>query len=342
MGLMRAGKHTAKAFADALDTAEKQLVPRTDSDPRHVKLRPSEIEVRPELFQPREFLYGARDVDKSHVKKLEKQMQYKGELEPIVVIRLDEAWVCVDGHHRLAAYKKKGWKKRLKCEWFKGSVRKAADYSMSDNSIVKLEMRQEDKWENAWKRVLMSDPEQGSGWSKSEIVRICGVAEGTVAEMRRAKKAYHGSDDFSIRFRNALKEANRGERELSELSWWAVKQAFKGTEKREFDLEAAALTLAKYMRSRIEDRLSRNPKVTARAVDIYDPELAKLLLKELWDLLSGKPFTDDGDGADEEPLAEIPWPKLQAELWQTEARLNNIKAEVASREQAAEEGAQTF
>src|SRR5262249_7107238 len=81
---MRAGKHTPKAFAEALAQAEKLLVPRTESDPREVKLRPREIQVWPELFQPREFLYGAFDVDNSHVKKLEREIGHKGELEPIV------------------------------------------------------------------------------------------------------------------------------------------------------------------------------------------------------------------------------------------------------------------
>jgi ParB/Sulfiredoxin domain len=331
MALMRAGKHSAKAFAEALSEAEKQLVPWTEGDPRYVKLRPSEIEVRPELFQPREFLYGAHDVDKRHVKKLERRMQYKGELEPIVVIRLGEAWVCQDGHHRLAAYKKKGWKKPLKCERFKGgSVREAADASVSNNDIVKLEMRTEDKYENAWKRELTG------GWSKSQLVTTCGVGERTVSEMRRAKRAYYGDDDFSIRFRAALK-TNSGDRDLSEHSWWAVKQALNGTEKREFDLEAAALTLAKYMRSRIEDRLSRNPKVTARAIEIYDPELCQRLMAAFWDLGIRAPADDKDHYANERPWAGLPQGALDGELMTATARVNKIRAEVARREQEAKE-----
>jgi ParB/Sulfiredoxin domain len=217
---MRAGKHTAKAFAEALSKAEEQLVPRTEKDPRYVRLRLSEIELRPQLFQPREFLYGAREVDKAHVRKLEGRMRYKGELEPIVVIKLGKSWVCVDGHHRLAAYQKKGWKKQLKCQWFTGSVREAADASVSNNDVVKLELRPEDRYENAWKRELLNDPY----WSKSRLVSICGVGERTVSEMRRAKKAYQGNDEFSIRFRATLKETCGTFEELSELSWWKVKQ----------------------------------------------------------------------------------------------------------------------
>jgi ParB/Sulfiredoxin domain len=331
---MRAGKHTAKAFAEALSKAEEQLVPWTkdnpwtESDPPYVKLRLSEIEVRPELFQPREFLYGAREVDKAHVRKLEGRMRYKGELEPIVVIKLGKSWVCTDGHHRLAAYQKRAWKKQLKCQWFTGSVREATDASVSNNDVVKLELRPEDRYENAWKRELLNDPY----WSKSRLVSICGVGERTVSEMRRAKKAYQGNDEFSIRFRAALKETCGTFEELSELSWWKVKQVLNGTEERAYDLEAEALKLAHYLRNRIQGRLSENPKVTARAIDIYDPELPKRLARALWDLNENA-----DDNTDAQPWAEIPETTLRFELIHAEGRQRNIKAEIERREQEAQE-----
>src|SRR5262249_46597805 len=157
-----------------------------------------------------------------------------------------------------------------------GSVREAADASVSSNGIVKLEMKREDRYENAWKRVLLSDPKQGLGWSKSQIVRICSVGEGTVAEMRRAKAAFHKNDDFSVRFRTALEEAS-GELDLSKLSWWKVKLAFHGIKKATFDREEAARELARSLRGKMDDRLSRDPALTARALAIYDADLVQSL-----------------------------------------------------------------
>jgi hypothetical protein len=335
---VRAGKNTPKAFAEALQKAEAELVARTDKDPRYVKLRLSEIKLRPELFQPREFLYGARDVDKAHVRKLEGRMRYKGELEPIVVIKLGKSWVCVDGHHRLAAYERQGWKRQLKCQWFTGTAREAADASVSNNDEVKLELRPEDKYENAWKRELMG------AYSKQRLIALCGVGEHTISDMRRAKRAYYGDPDipeeFSAKFREALKETTRsGETlpELSELSWWTVKHALKGTEKREYDLEAQALTLAKYLRSRIEGRLSKNAKVTARALAIYDPELCKLLMAAFWELGITEPVDPRDHYANERPWAGLPQTVLDMELMSTTARQNRINAEIARRDQEARE-----
>jgi Recombinase/ParB-like nuclease domain len=44
-----------------------------------------------------------------------------GELDPVLVIRLGKEWVCVDGHHRIAAYRLRKHKKPIRCEWFTGS-----------------------------------------------------------------------------------------------------------------------------------------------------------------------------------------------------------------------------
>jgi hypothetical protein len=70
-------------------------------------------------------------------------------------MRLGDVWICVDGHHRLAAYQALKWKPKLRCEWFKGSVWEAVDAGMRANSKIKLNMQQEDKFENAWKRVVL-------------------------------------------------------------------------------------------------------------------------------------------------------------------------------------------
>src|SRR5215510_9736748 len=179
---------TTTAFRRALAEAEAKLEPRPESADKFVSLRIDQITTRTELFQPRRFymtnvMLKDEPLDTKHVKALEKQIGYKnGDLEPILVIGIDGQWVCVDGHHRLAAYGRRyGRSKRTKpieCEWFAGTVRQAADESVRRNGIIKLAIPNQDRYEQAWRRVVMSDPETRTGWSKSQIVELCGVSDG--------------------------------------------------------------------------------------------------------------------------------------------------------------------
>jgi hypothetical protein len=210
-------------------------------------------------------------VDTGHVKKLRKKIGYKGELDPILVIKLGEQWVCVDGHHRLAAYEQEGRDKPIKCEWFKGTVREAYDASMGRNDVAKLEVPKEDRYENAWKRVLL-----GFG-SKKEIVKLCSVGEGTVALMRRVKARYDGNHGAGLmkKFRTELGDP------LEETHWSKAHLIFLNVEEKEVDKHAEAVKLAKRLRSSVDDRLSFDPAITAKAVEIYDHDLVKPLLRQL-------------------------------------------------------------
>jgi ParB/Sulfiredoxin domain len=113
------------------------------------ELLPGEIVLRPELFQPREFSFGLRQTDPDHVKKLARAIGIQGELDPVLVIKLGKRFVCVDGHHRLEAYKKEKWTKPIKCEWFGGSLREAVDESMARNAKDRLNVPQADRLEAA-------------------------------------------------------------------------------------------------------------------------------------------------------------------------------------------------
>jgi hypothetical protein len=136
---------TTTTFKRALAEAEAKLEPRPETADKFVSLRLKEITTRTELFQPRSLLWKTEQLDTKHVKALEKQIGYKeGELEPILVIRVDGQRVCVDGHHRLVAYSRKRWKNPIRCEWFAGTVRQAADESVKRNGIIKLAIPNQD------------------------------------------------------------------------------------------------------------------------------------------------------------------------------------------------------
>jgi hypothetical protein len=272
--MMRGAAHNnAKALREAVEKAERQLSTRgrPTGNEAFVTLHPSEIKMRPELFQPREFSFGLRKTDPEHVKKLERRIGISGELDPVLVIKLGKQFVCVDGAHRLEAYKAAKWREAIRCEWFGGTLREAVDESMARNKKDRLNVPQADRLEQAWKRVLLE-------WgSKKEICLLYGVGDGTVALMRRVLERWR--DQHSTLGKAFRRNLGVG-MNLYETGWVQARLAYHGVERGEINEELEAVNLAKRIRERLTNKLSRNPKVTARALKLYDPDLPGQLKQE--------------------------------------------------------------
>jgi ParB-like chromosome segregation protein Spo0J len=243
----------------------------TEDQAKNVHLRVAEIETLPAIFQPREVGLGNREgkTDKRYVGRLQQRMSNVGELDPVTVIKLGEAWVIVDGHHRLEAYRKKKWEKPIRCKWFEGSVREAMDASMRRNVALKLEMSLADRQEEAWKRVLMG------GWTREQIRKTCSVGPKLITLMKKVVTRYRDKKDRRKRTREFRKEVGI----LKESSWRNARLAYINAEAPQArTLEERAQTLARLMRERLTNKLSEDPEVTARAVAIYDRGLPKRLI----------------------------------------------------------------
>lgn len=269
-------QNTAKARKEALEEAEAILVRPKPTNATELRIAPSRIKTKPVLFQPRELSYGMRNVDPEHVKKLKRAAEIaEGALDPMLVIKLGKDWVCVDGHHRLAAYGEDH--AAVPCEWFAGTVREAVDQSMALNKKDKLPVPQQDRLEEGWKRTLLN---QGS---KREVRLLCGVSEGTVAQMRRVKEQAQAQDAGGKLFRERLGAASpkQGLQKLMETSWSMAKLMHLGVDDKEVSEELAAARLARRINARLTNTLSRDPEVTARALRLYDPELPEKLM-EAW------------------------------------------------------------
>ena len=267
MAKQKYAARTAKVLKKGIADAEKYRWVRDRPADGIVKIKPSQIKTQPELFQIREFSFGLRQTDSEHVKKLARAIRTVGELDPLVVIRIGSEWICVDGHHRIEAYKKAEWRDPIKCVWFDGSVREAVDEFMRLNGKDRLNVPQRDRLETAWKLVLLG------GHSKAEIVELCCVGDGSVAHMRRLAKVYGLKDEAGSKlFRKQLGVP------LDEASWTSARLAFIGVEPKERDDEEEAAKLAKRINSRLTNLLSRDPRITARALAIYDPDLPKALI----------------------------------------------------------------
>jgi hypothetical protein len=316
---------TPQEFSAAIAAAQKQL-DATEERPtpgQQVTLKAEEIETRTDLFQPRGFYLGVYELDKQFVKKLEREVRIRGELEPLLVIKLGSHWVIVDGHHRLEAYKNLKWLEPLICVWFAGSVQEAVDESVRRNSVIKLPMDQPDKFEQAWKRTVLSWPwGGGSSWSsKSQVVTLCGVADGTVAKMRRIVSRYYENSAASKLLHERLG------RPIAEVGWGRAHAAWLNLEDKDVDEQAKAAKLARAIRSRLEDQLSRDPEVTAKALAIYDPDLPgplqHCLLAEIAEQEAEKAEHEGPSLAAPVVTSGVPQQRSQREL--AEGRLRDVQ-----------------
>lgn len=262
-------RRSAKALKEGIARAEKLRSLRGRPADGIISVKPFQIRMQPEVFQIREFSFGLRNTDNEFVKKLARAIGTVGELDPPVVIKIGGEWICVDGHHRIEAYKKAGWRQPIKCVWFDGTVREAVDESMRLNSKDRLNVPQRDRLEMAWKLVILGDH------SKAEIVQLCGVGEGSVSHMRRITRVYADKNDVGAKlFRKQLAVP------LEDASWTSARLAFAGVEPKERDDEERAAKLARRINSKLTNLLSREPRITARALTIYDPELPTALMNE--------------------------------------------------------------
>jgi ParB-like nuclease domain len=192
-----------------------------------------------------------------------------GELDPVVVIKLRGRWVCVDGHHRLAAYTRLRWHEPIRAKWFPKGVREALDHAVTTNEVVKLEIPDADRFEVAWQRVVL-------GWgSKADIARIADVSERLGGNMRVVKAQYEKDDAFGRKFPRDLRAP------LHEVTWPRARMTRDGITPGEINKHEQAVKLAKALTSRMHSKLSEDPEVTARALALYDRYLPQPLAGEL-------------------------------------------------------------
>jgi ParB/Sulfiredoxin domain len=288
---------TPDDIAKALREAERQLKQPADGKQQLVQIRPSLIATRPELFQPRGFA-TRNALDTGHVAKLVRRIATKGELKPPLVVQLGTEWVCVDGHHRIAAYLQhhgKQWRGTVRCHWFAGTIREAVDESVRRNDEVKLEMRRGDKYEAAWQRVVL-------GWgSKRQIKEVTGVSDGLIGMMRRVVRAHEQETLSGAELRAKIKS-------LRKATWSEARAAYLDLTPAQWDHQKEAVKLARAIRNRLEGRLSENKKVTALALAIYDPDLPGPLATELKNVGTAMEREDTGElrgDVEDKPLGHL-------------------------------------
>ncbi|PYG24700.1 ParB/RepB/Spo0J family partition protein [Pelagimonas varians] len=172
-----------------------------------------EIEERPEVFQLREGL------QEYHVKELMAVLKRGLALDPVKLWKEPEtgALVLVDGHHRLAAYRKAKWTKRVPAQIYRCDRKAARLLAMGENGKTRLPLTSTERSNAAWSLVC-DGPEDAWTYSKKEIVDASGAGEGTVAKMRRIRKALLKDDPKAT----------------LDTNWGAAQQALKGQHHEEY------------------------------------------------------------------------------------------------------------
>jgi hypothetical protein len=267
-------RHTPGALADTVNALAPVQAPQPSSAglPSFVQLRPSEIGVLSEAFQPRTLTYGFGEVDTEHVNELEKQIGIAGELTPPLVMHLKTAeatkWVCIDGHHRIEAYKRAERDEPITCECFVGTMQQAVDESIRRNAPVHLNMTNKDRREAAWKRVVL-------GWgSKAGIAKLCGVNESTVRNMRKVKKAHEARDRGGELFRKRL-------RSLRDASWDTARMIYAGVEPVKIKRADRVAKLARQLRQRWGSMPTEDVELAAEALAAAYPDAAPKIAEAL-------------------------------------------------------------
>jgi hypothetical protein len=241
-----------------------------------VKLKLRDIRVAEKVFQWKNpGLVPSDDL----IFDLAKTTKNTGALDPILVLPVADKFYVIDGHHRLAAYITAEWTGDVPAEVFNGSLDEAVREAVKRNNKNNLSMTTKDRTAAAWRFVKMGKP---GDWpdTVSAIKAMCNVGKGTVDRMRETWTELHSGQYGDVE-------------NLADLSWKQARAKREGKEKQAFDedswLEERAQNLADDIR-RYKLALSRNPEITALALEKLDPGLPAELMA-YWE--PRRPFDPD-------------------------------------------------
>jgi len=142
-----------------------------------------QIEERTDLMQFREGL------QEHHVAELVDVLKQGSELDPVTLWEDPEtgARVLVDGHHRLAAYRRVEWSKPIPSQVHHCDLKAARLLAMGENGKARLQFTKTERQNAAWALVCDGSTDQWT-YSRAELASASGVGDGTVATMRRTRK----------------------------------------------------------------------------------------------------------------------------------------------------------
>lgn len=223
---------------------------------RVTKLKLSEVLEMPTVFQQRAVNQAASE---KHVYELVKALERdsKQAFSPIVVYWVGDGWCCIDGHHRMEAYRIFEYKRPIPVTVFSGSLEDAIELSASSNSKDKLPMSPQEKYNAAWRLVISTE------LSKVRIAKAANVSERLVGKMRAVMNTI---------------SVQHPELPLDSLKWTDALRVEQGLAPKETSvsrdfIEEEAKILADRLSRAFGTRLSSHSEILYRALEIYDPRI---------------------------------------------------------------------
>ncbi|UOA32183.1 hypothetical protein DSM110093_01967 [Sulfitobacter sp. DSM 110093] len=137
----------------------------------------------------RTFQFRDEDLNEAHAEELKSHIRRGEPLDPISVWRHPEtqALIVVDGHHRLEAYRRFGWRGKVPAMVYTCSLEEARKLALKENAKSRLPMTSQERMNAVWNLNCFHDA-NGPVYSKKEIVALRLASDGTVAKMRRTRQ----------------------------------------------------------------------------------------------------------------------------------------------------------
>jgi ParB-like chromosome segregation protein Spo0J len=202
-----------------------------------------------------------------HLRVLTQALQNSNKpLDPLQVFQKDDDnYYVMEGHHRLAAYRKARWKKPIPVTVFEGTLDQAQLAALAANVKDKLRLSGPEKREAAWRLITHY---KHLKLSKAEIAEKSGTAPSTVANMRKVERALleGGKDPKTYTWTKARSEGPENA-ELSADEWRERK---------------AKKIVDALLKAKIGQGLSKDPEVTALALQMLNPSLPAALVRQWW------------------------------------------------------------
>lgn len=274
-------KQETASFQAGYRQLEEELATGTAFPPRPHAHRPNRlplcgIEVMTSVFQPRAI--GDEIASERHISALMEAIMHEKhhELDPVVIWWSGKRWLVLDGHHRVKAHNRlqannKG-ARVIPVETFRGSLQEAHLESIRLNAKDKLAMGKEDKLTKAWHIVTID-----SEMTVRAIGSICKVGSSSVGRMKSKR------DELVQQYDDKWLDQVDG------LSWKEVLSIGVERDYSEEWEDRQAIEWAKRLNKTFGNKPQNQPKLFAKAIEIYSPYLYEGLV----DWLGREPYDDD-------------------------------------------------
>lgn len=219
------------------------------------------VKLWPEVFQQRR---PEKRISSAHVRMLASKAKANPHLllDPLTVWWDGKAWACIDGHHRVEAYRAVGVNE-IPVAVFEGSIEEAVAFSARANTRDKLQMSRGEKSNAGWHLVIKTK------LSKSAQADASGVSERQVAHMRRVKEILE----------------SKGIKDLEDMGWEEARKTAAGEDAAqewdEGEAERRAQELATKLHRVFGKANFSKIEIFARALELYSPLLVQGL-GEYW------------------------------------------------------------